>query len=219
MKLGVLVKRRPAKKRSAAKRWENYEFPPSFVLGFHGCDTEVGEAILRGEIRHLSRSENDYDWLGHGIYFWEGNPARALEFAKQRASGGRNSKGKISKPFVVGAVINLRHCLDLADSSAISQVQNSHRMLERLSKAGKVALPANGKDLKTRDLDCLVFNWLHYVRAEQKAPPYDTVRGLFLEGPPIYSGAGVRAANHIQICVLKDDCILGYFRPIAPAAD
>lgn len=96
--------------------WANYEFLPAFVLGFHGCDAATGEAILRGEITHLSASANDYDWLGNGIYFWEGNPARALQFATERAAGGRNSKGKIADPFVLGAVINLRRCLNLADS-------------------------------------------------------------------------------------------------------
>jgi hypothetical protein len=40
-------------------RWELYQFPPSLVLGFHGCDRAVGEAILRGEKLHLSPSKND----------------------------------------------------------------------------------------------------------------------------------------------------------------
>ena len=53
---------------SFADQWANYEFPPSFVLGFHGCDAKVGEAILRGNKPHLTPSENEYDWLGHGIY-------------------------------------------------------------------------------------------------------------------------------------------------------
>lgn len=83
------------------QQWANYEFSPAFVLGFHGCDAAVGEAILRGETSHLQESTNDYDWLGSGIYFWEGNPARALEFAAERAEGGRNSQGTITTPFVL----------------------------------------------------------------------------------------------------------------------
>lgn len=92
----------------AFRKWARYEFPPAFVLGFHGCDATVGEAILRGEIPHLTASGNDYDWLGTGTYFWEGNPERALQFAIERAEGGRNSQGDISTPFVLGAIINLR---------------------------------------------------------------------------------------------------------------
>ena len=50
----------------------------ALVLGYHGCDREVGERILGGG-GHLQSSENDYDWLGSGIYFWGDNPSRALE--------------------------------------------------------------------------------------------------------------------------------------------
>ena len=51
--------------------WERYEIYPSFVLGFHGCDREIGEAVLNGDITHLDPSRNDYDWLGEGVYFWD----------------------------------------------------------------------------------------------------------------------------------------------------
>lgn len=81
----------------SAARWGNYEFLPQPLLGFHGYDEKLGEALLRGEIKHLVPSQNDYDWLGTGIYFWEGNPERALRFAQERAGGGRNSRGKVKK--------------------------------------------------------------------------------------------------------------------------
>jgi hypothetical protein len=37
----------------------------SFVLGYHGCDAEIAEKLLRGE--PFEQSQNDYDWLGHGV--------------------------------------------------------------------------------------------------------------------------------------------------------
>ncbi len=203
---------------SAGQEWANYEFAPSFVLGFHGCDEEVGEAILRGEAPHLRPSQNEYDWVGHGIYFWEGNPARALQFAQERTEGGRNAQGSIIKPFVLGAIIHMGRCLDLADASAIAQVKNAHAMLESITQAGGGVLPSHSRNLKARFLDCLVFNTLHRLREASKKPPYDTVRGLFLEGDEIYPGAGVRQANHIQICVRESNGILGYFRPIKAEA-
>jgi hypothetical protein len=83
-----------------------YEYQPSFLLGFHGCDADVGEKILRSEGTHLAPSKKDYDWLGHGIYFWEGNPARAMEWAHQR-----HLEGMIKQPFVLGAIVDLKHCL------------------------------------------------------------------------------------------------------------
>lgn len=44
---------------------------------------------------------------------------------------------------------------------------------------------------------------------------YDTVRGAFWEGGPIYPGARIEKKNHVQICVRNADSIIGYFRPIA----
>lgn len=72
---------------------------PRLVLGFHGCDEAVRDNILNSKIKHLKKSENRYDWLGHGIYFWENDPIRALEWAKYSKN--------VSKPAVIGAIIDL----------------------------------------------------------------------------------------------------------------
>jgi len=53
-----------------------------FVLGYHGCTKEVGERLLAGE--PFKPSTHNWEWLGEGIYFWENNPRRALEWAKSR---------------------------------------------------------------------------------------------------------------------------------------
>jgi len=52
-----------------------------FVLGYHGCDRLVAEDLLLN--KPFEPSENDYDWLGAGIYFWEANPSRGLAWAKE----------------------------------------------------------------------------------------------------------------------------------------
>ena len=116
----------------------------------------------------------------------------------------------------MGAIINLKRCLDLANSSAIDQVRNSYFTLKHMADRNSLPMPVNAEDLKARRLDCLVFNSLHETREEKQLPSYDTVRGLFFEGSEIYPNAGVREANHIQICVRNPACILGYFRPIVP---
>ncbi len=59
--------------------------------------------------QQLKASENSYDWLGHGIYFWEQNLQRASEWAKRRY-------GKDAA--VIGAVIDLGNCLNLTDSAS-----------------------------------------------------------------------------------------------------
>ena len=42
---------------------------------------------------------------------------------------------------------------------------------------------------------------------------YDTVRGAYLEGEPVYPEAKIYNQTHIQICVRNVECILGYFVP------
>ncbi|HZU36516.1 MAG TPA: hypothetical protein VFA18_11435 [Gemmataceae bacterium] len=47
----------------------------------------------------------------------------------------------------------------------------------------------------------------------RRGAEYDTVRAAFLEGEPVYPGAGFSRENHIQIAVRNSACILGVFRP------
>jgi hypothetical protein len=190
--------------------WELYEYQPAFVVGFHGCDAEIGEGVLSGRIKHLTYSREKWDWLGHGIYFWEGNPQRALEWAKQR-----QAQGKIDTPFVIGAIIDLKHCLDLLDSSGLQQVKDAHRTLaDGYAKIGK-PLPKNtGRDKAARMLDCLVMNSLHDYLQSSGQPEYDSVRAMFPEGDELYPDAGFKDKNHIQLCIRDKRCIKGYFRPI-----
>lgn len=190
-----------------------YEYQPSFILGFHGCERAVGEAILAGQEPHLKPSEKKWDWLGHGIYFWEGNLARAWEWANAR-----EAEGKIDESFVLGAIIDLRHCLDLFDREAMRQVNATYSSLVDLFARTDRVMPQNTgptPDKAGRKLDCLVMNTLHAIRDASGQQAYDSVRGPFLEGEPIYEGAGFRSHSHIQICVRTTGGIKGYFRPIA----
>lgn len=45
-----------------------YSRRSNLVIGFHGCDQSVVEAVIAGKTELLA-STNDYDWLGNGIYF------------------------------------------------------------------------------------------------------------------------------------------------------
>ena len=64
----------------------------SFILGYHGCDREVGERLLRDTL--FKPSDNDYDWLGPGVCFWEANPQRRFDFAREAS---KRSGSGISK--------------------------------------------------------------------------------------------------------------------------
>ncbi|MFI3207104.1 MAG: hypothetical protein R3Y33_07630 [Clostridia bacterium] len=189
-----------------------YSKLPYFVFGFHGCSEETYNSVIK-EGKPLLPSDNDYDWLGHGIYFWESNLERAVQWAEEQA------KQKHYKPAVIGAIIDLGHCLNLLDSSYISLIKNHYDIFKGEMEAINSVLPKNtnvGKntDLLLRRLDCAVINHLHEDRKYNNEKAFDSVRGMFLEGNPIYPDAGFREKAHIQIAVRNIDCIKGYFSPL-----
>ncbi len=191
-----------------------YSSLPHFVLGFHGCDRKVGEAILAGTAPQ-AKSVNTYDWLGHGYYFWENNPQRAIRYAEEMKDKPSRTKGKITEPFVVGAVIDLGHCLNLIESKSLQVLQSAYELLAELAGMSGMPLPVNkevdGQSL-LRNLDCAVIETLHQYRKANGMEAFDSVRGMFAEGNKLYPGAGFQEQSHIQICVCNPNCIKGYFR-------
>lgn len=168
------------------------------VLGYHGCEPAFAEAIIRGEtsIEEWQLSQNPYDWLGHGIYFWEFAPHRA------RIWGGKGG--------VVGTVIQLGLCLDLTDVHYTNLLGEEYREVRRARKEQGLAMPRNKG--KRRDLDCLIINEF-VASAEREHITFQTVRCPFLEGKPVFPGSGILRESHIQVAVRDRSCILGVFRP------
>lgn len=165
-------------------------------------------------MNHLRWSQNRYDWLGHGVYFWENNPERALDFARECCSTPRKGKRPISAPFVVGAVIDPGNCLNLMEARSLRVVRQAFDYLAEISESANVPLPMNkstdqSKDLLQRYLDCAVIETVHKLRTGH---PYDSARGVFTEGAALYPTAGFHQKTHIQICVRNLACIRGYFR-------
>jgi hypothetical protein len=183
----------------------------SFVLGYHGCDAAVAENHLKNE--PFIQSENAYDWLGSGIYFWEANPDRALSWARENTAR-KAASGATLEPAVIGAVVDLGFCLDLITGNGIAAVDTAYHGFEKLMAGIPADLPVNsgGDDLRLRKLDCAVVNFLHSTREERGLAAFDTVRGVFSEGKQIYPTAGFREKTHIQICVRKSAMIKGVFR-------
>lgn len=68
-------------------------------------------------------------------------------------------------------------------------------------------------DKVLRYLDCAVIDRTHKMMVDNGAEPFDTVRGLFHEGNPLYDGSGFHEKTHTEIAVRTDECIIGYFRP------
>lgn len=201
-----------------------YNTRPGLLIGFHGCDKSRQQELLE-DSSSIPISEEPFDWLGHGMYFWENNFDRALEWAKEK-----QDRGRITEAAVIGAVIDLGHCCDLLDTSFIKAVASYYRLMELELKAVGRALPVNrdlksdkNKDKLMRDLDCATIEFMHeQIRIKYKKDMaehnhstykfFDSIRGVFPEGGPAYSGAGFYAKSHIQLCIRNANCIKGFFQ-------
>ncbi len=179
------------------------------VIGYHGCDASVATRLLAGE--SFKPSENDFDWLGSGIYFWEYGADRALRFANDQ-----KGRGKLETPAVVGAVIQLGRCFDLLDTHFTRALAEAWPVFEEGVRESGNVLPTNrgaAPDHKLRRLDCALINWMLRYQ-EGIGEFYDCVRGGFSEGGAAFPGAGLQKESHIQLAIRNPACIVGVFRPM-----
>lgn len=192
-----------------------YRNKANLVFGFHGCDASVCDGLVSGEITTLKYSENNYDWLGKGMYFWENDYDRALGWAKRLQESAQNKNQNITTPAVLGAVISLGHCLDFLEQDNLRKLQEHYRQIEQDFTARGVELLRNkgGKDLYKRELDCFLINSFVARQLEERPDnAYDSVRGVFFEGNELYPSAGFREKDHIQIAVINPNCIKAFFK-------
>jgi len=183
----------------------------SFVLGYHGCDREDGERFLAGE--EMMVSSEPWHWLGAGVYFWEGDPLRALEWAQSKAA-----RDACKDPFVIGAVIDLGNCLDLQVRENVALVRDAYESFVAMRDKAGLSLPVNktakhdkSKDKVLRFLDCAVIDHL-YAASEAAGNAFDSARGVFGEGEEAFPGSGILSKSHSQIAVRNMTCIKGLFR-------
>jgi hypothetical protein len=170
-------------------------YVPRVVVGYHGTSVERALNIIA--TGQFSPKQNDYDWLGHGVYFWEYAPLRAWQWA--RAKYGNDAS-------VIEAQIKLGYCLDLTDIGYTDSMRSAYDGLrEAFARTGK-ALPVNKG--KARRLDCFVINYLCGMILTE----CETVRAPFLEGHPIYDGSALLTQSHVQIVVRNNACIMPSFR-------
>lgn len=171
------------------------------VRGYHGCDGRVARRILAGDA--FAVSANAWDWLGDGIYFWEYGPDRAMRWAEQQE--------RIRNPAILGSMIQLGTCFDLLDTRFTRELGEFYgRWITTMSQRGVVPPRNRGK---ARFLDRAVIE--AYLLDEKDAGiVYDTVRGAFVEGEPVFPGSGFFTETHVQVAVRNPRSIIGVFRPM-----
>jgi hypothetical protein len=174
------------------------------IIAYHGCDESVVNAVLLSGGK-LRPSENEYDWLGRGIYFWEHGPQRALEWARQ--------KRNIKKPAVLGAVIHLGNCFDLLDVRSTEWLAKLFPEFLRAYKMKSRTVPKNDLSKGRHYLDCAVINWAIASLEVESSQYFHSVRALFREGEAVFKGSAIMSKSHIQIAVRDPKVIMGFFKP------
>jgi len=202
-----------------------YSNRSNLIIGFHGCDKEVRDSLLNHP-NNIQKSEKPYDWLGHGIYFWENNYDRALQWAVEK-----QKRGEIKEASVIGAILTLDFCFDLLDSRFTEMIAGYYNLMAANYEAIGKEMPKN-RDAKAdvhhdkilRELDCSVIEFMHStiekqikedisMRGFSAYKKFDSSRGVFTEGGPAFDGAGIQLKSHIQICIRNPNSIKGFFLP------
>lgn len=192
----------------------------AYAIGYHGCEEAVGEGLLSGhhtlQWKAAKDKSREYDWLGTGHYFWENDPERAWEWASVDL---KKQKRQLASPFVAGAFIEMRYCLDLTRRENVRKLAAAHDELQSLLLLFGESVPENKAAYKgdinrsKRFLDHAVIEHLRSLERLRKQADYDTIRSPFSEGGEAYKGAGFTDRQHMQICVINPACIVGFFRP------
>ena len=168
------------------------------VTGYHGTNSEVADIIERDGFQ---LSQNAYDWLGDGVYFFQDAPCRAWEWA--RARYGEDGS-------VIGAEIRIADCMDLLDvgwNEVISDMYDEY--LKFLRNAGLSRPTQSGG---AHRLDREVINYTVGVLGESGIR-IACVRAAFREGRPVYADSAFFNQSHVQIAVRDTDvCIQRIWR-------
>jgi hypothetical protein len=163
------------------------------IRGYHGTSATRAGVILRDG---FLPSDNDYDCLGNGVYFFEEGLAQARAWA-QRAYPG--------EPVVVQADVRLEDCMDLKDTQGwVPLLAQAHAEVLRASRERGRPLPAQTTAEHRLDREVIE---LTVSILEQEGMRIRSVRGVFAEGAPAFPGSFLSEGSHVQVAVRDADLI------------
>lgn len=202
-----------------------YDAQHNLMICFHGCDKITRDQLVN-DPQKIKISEKEHEWLGHGFYLWQNNYTRAVQWAQDKVK-----RGLIKEAAVVGAVIDLGHCCDFLDAKHTDSLQLYYSSMKEAYEGLGYSLPRNrnlpddlNQDFLLRELDCAAIEYMHSEilarhlddlqnKGYTNARIFDTVRGLFEEGRPVFDGSRICEKSHIQICIRNPNSIKGFFIP------
>jgi hypothetical protein len=169
------------------------------VYGDRGTSQAQAASILRNGFQ---ASDNDYDWLGTGVYFFQDAPLRAEQLARERHP---------QNPAVICAVIRLENCIGLFDINWVPQLKNVYNLFVQQYRSTDRPLPKQNPDRsKAHRLDCAFFNYASkFLSSEQQ--PVESIRAVFVEGKRIFSDSAIFDLAHVQIAIKNRALIKQYY--------
>jgi hypothetical protein len=163
------------------------------IRGYHGTSATHAAVILRDG---FLPSDNDYDCLGDGVYFFQDGVAQARAWA---------TRAHPSEPAVVQADVRLEHCMDLKDSIGwVPLLAQTYDEMLRVSREQGLPLPRQTS--KTHRLDRVVIEAAVAI-LEREGTPIRAVRAVFAEGAPAFAGSFLSEGFHVQVAVRDTDLI------------
>ena len=125
------------------------------------------------------------------MYFWEYAPHRAREWAEQR----------VRRDFaVLEARIRLGRCLNLLDIEHMAGLRRAfQRAFLRLGERG-IAMPMNLDDGRYYR-DQMVVELYCQLQQEEGQVPFQSVRGCYPEGEPMFPNSRILSRAHVQVAV------------------
>ncbi len=167
------------------------------AIGYHGTTLSAAQSIVTDG---FLPSNSPWEWLGHGIYFWQDAPNRAREWARDWHA----RKGYEGPIAVVAARIDLHAFVDLLDQVDMDLVSAYARKFE-------IRMAQLGSRLKNKypvhRLDCAIFNFLTNVLSS-RGRAVRGYRAACVEGKAITTDSPIYDRSHLQLAVIDQDAIL-----------
>jgi hypothetical protein len=162
---------------------------PLEIYGYHGTSQTKAQSILANGFR---MSDNNYDWLGTGIYFFQDAPLRANQWATLQYP---------SEPVVICACLRLENCIDLFDvgwQPILKAVYND--FVDEYQSDGQPLPAQNPENSKAHRLDCAFLNYTVELLASL-GQMVESIRASFMEGDRLFHDSAIFDLAHVQIAI------------------
>jgi hypothetical protein len=162
---------------------------PLVIYGYHGTSQTKAASILN---HGFLASDNDYDWLGTGIYFFQDAPIRAKQWATQQHP---------NNPVVLRASLQLTNCIDLFDIGWQPLLKSLYNPFVEQWRTTNRPLPRQDPDRsKAHRLDCSFLNYSIELLSRQDFT-IESVRAAFMEGERLFPDSAIFDLTHVQIAI------------------